>query len=73
MSLATAATILVNDRPHPLTAGATVAGLLRDLAQSERKGMAVAVNGAVVPRAEWAKRVLTADDSVLVIQATQGG
>jgi sulfur carrier protein len=73
MSLATAATILVNDRPHPLATGGTVAGLLRDLAQAERKGIAVAVNGAVVARAEWAKRVLAADDRVLVIQATQGG
>ena len=73
MSLATAATILVNDRPHPLAAGATVAGLLRDLAQAERKGIAVAVNGAVVARAEWAERVLAADDRVLIIQATQGG
>jgi sulfur carrier protein len=73
MSLATAATILVNDRPHPLAAGATVAELLRDLAQAERKGIAVAVNGAVVARAEWAERVLAADDRVLIIQATQGG
>jgi sulfur carrier protein len=73
MSLATAATILVNDRPHPLATGATVAGLLRELAQAERKGIAVAVNGAVVARAEWAKRALAADDRVLVIQATQGG
>jgi len=70
---ATAATILVNDRPHPLAEGATVAALLRELAQAERKGIAVAVNGAVVGRAQWAERRLAADDRVLVIQATQGG
>jgi sulfur carrier protein len=73
MSAAAPALILVNDRPHPLAAGATVAALLRELAQAERRGVAVAVNGAVVARAHWAERPLAAGDRVLVIQATQGG
>lgn len=73
MSPATAASIRVNDRAHPLAEGATVAGLLRELAQAERRGIAVAVNGAVVARARWAEHALAADDHVLIIQATQGG
>jgi sulfur carrier protein len=73
MSATATATVFVNDRPHPLAGGATVAGLLRELELAARPGVAVAVNGAVVPRAEWTGRALAAEDRVLVIQATQGG
>ncbi len=73
MTTVAAASILVNDRPHPLAPGATVAGLLRELSLAGRPGVAVALNGAVVPRAAWEQRALAAADQVLVIQATQGG
>ena len=66
-------TILVNDRPRALRPGETLAGLVADLGLAERKGVAVAVNGSVVPRLKWPARALGADDRVLVIQATQGG
>ena len=67
------ATILVNDCPQPLGAGAALLQVVEGLGLAERRGVAVAVNGAVVPRAEWAARALNPDDRVLVIQATQGG
>jgi sulfur carrier protein len=73
MSATATATILVNDRPRALAAGATVAGLLGELGLAGRRGVAVAVNGAVVARGDWAGRALVPDDRVLVIQATQGG
>lgn len=38
-----------------------------------RRGIAVAVNGAVVPRARWAEHALASGDSVEIIQARQGG
>lgn len=38
-----------------------------------RKGIAVAVNGSVVPRARWAAHALAAGDAVEIIQAKQGG
>jgi thiamine biosynthesis protein ThiS len=66
-------TILVNDRARALRPGETLAGLLAELGLADRKGVAVAVNGAVVPRPGWAGRVLDPEDRVLVIQATQGG
>ncbi len=66
-------TITINDRPHRLASGATVSALLRELELAERRGVAVAVNGSVVARADWASRPLATDDRVLVIQATQGG
>jgi sulfur carrier protein len=67
------ATILVNDRPQSLAEGAVLLDLARELNLAERKGVAVAVNGAVVPRAEWGVRRLAPNDRLLVIQATQGG
>jgi sulfur carrier protein len=52
---------------------ATVSGLVRELGFRDRKGLAVALNGAVVPRAEWETRRIGAEDRLLVIRATQGG
>jgi sulfur carrier protein len=65
--------IYVNDQPRPLAAPTTLLALLNELGHAGRKGVAVAVNGAVVPRAEWPARSLAEADHVLVIQATQGG
>jgi sulfur carrier protein len=65
--------ILVNDRPHPLAVGSTLVELLRELGFAERRGVAVAVNGSVVPRVAWESMELAEADRVLVIRATQGG
>jgi sulfur carrier protein len=65
--------IYVNDQPCQLAAPTTLLALLSDLGHAARKGVAVAVNGAVVSRAEWPSRSLAEADHVLVIQATQGG
>jgi sulfur carrier protein len=74
MSTATAAFVIyVNDQPRPLTAPTMLLALLSELGLAGRKGVAVALNGAVVPRAEWPLRSLADADHVLVIQATQGG
>lgn len=65
--------IFVNDEPRALARPATLDGLLRDLGLADRRGVAAAVNGAVVTRAEWPSRFLSEKDRVLVIRATQGG
>ncbi|MDE3083891.1 MAG: sulfur carrier protein ThiS [Verrucomicrobiota bacterium] len=66
-------TVSVNGKLHPLAGPATLVTLLNELGFAERKGIAIAVNGTVVPRAEWPVRSLAEADRVLVIQATQGG
>ncbi|OYW60450.1 MAG: thiamine biosynthesis protein ThiS [Rhizobiales bacterium 17-65-6] len=38
-----------------------------------RRGIAVAVNSAVVPRARWGEHRLAPGDAVEIIQARQGG
>ena len=65
--------IHVNDTARELPSGTTLADLARQLDLAARRGVAVAVNDAVVPRAAWPARALADGDRVLVIQATQGG
>ena len=45
----------------------------QDRSLSKRTGIAIAVNEQVVRRDEWPQISLKAGDTVLVIQATQGG
>jgi sulfur carrier protein len=66
-------TIHLNDQPRALADGTSLADLLRELGLAERKGVAIAINDAVVPRATWPTRPLAEGERVLVIQATQGG
>jgi sulfur carrier protein len=65
--------IILNGQPHGLDGPTTLHALLTHQGLSERKGLAAAVNGEVVPRSEWSKRLLAERDRVLVIRATQGG
>jgi len=67
-----AATLTVNGVAEPLPP--TLAALLasRDIAPDGR-GVAVAVNGAVVRRADWTNTALAAGDVVEIVRAMQGG
>ncbi len=69
----TAPGIVVNGEPRALSAPATLHSLLSELGQADRRGVAAAVNGEVVPRSGWRSRPLADGDSVLLIRATQGG
>lgn len=40
---------------------------------SEQKGLAVAVNDEVVPKAQWKTFSLRENDQILIITAAQGG
>ena len=64
----------VNGRPHRLREGATVQTVLADLdVDPARRGIAVAVNAEVVPRAQWSQRPLGEGARVEVLTAMQGG
>jgi sulfur carrier protein len=66
-------TIQVNGADRPLDIE-TVAALVASLGiDPGARGIAVALNGAVVPRARWAAAILAAGDRVEVIRAMQGG
>lgn len=66
--------ILLNGQSSDLPAGETVAGALGRLGLSvDARGVAVAVDGEVVPRAVWESFALAADARVEVLTAMQGG
>lgn len=66
--------IFLNGDASDLRAGETVAAVLARLDLGlEAKGIAVAVDGAVVPRGKWEGFALPADARVEVLTAMQGG
>jgi sulfur carrier protein len=64
--------VLVNGAGRDLADGATVADAVAAVTEQPR-GVAVAVNGEVVPRADWVRTRLRAGDRVEVLTAAQGG
>ncbi len=66
--------IVVNGENVDLRSGETVAGVLDRLGLSpDARGVAVAVDGEVVPRAGWETFALAQDARVEVLTAMQGG
>jgi sulfur carrier protein len=65
-------TVTINGRSRVLDSELSVEALVDSLI-SARRGVAVAVNGTVVPRSSWADVALTDGDTVEVLSAAQGG
>jgi sulfur carrier protein len=65
-------TVWLNDEPRDVDAGTTVAALMAEHGVPPR-GVAVAVDGEVVPRASWATVRLLEGTRVEVLTAVQGG
>jgi sulfur carrier protein len=66
--------IYLNGTPHDDNGGETVAGLLRLLGLApDARGIAVAVDGEVVPRAGWSTVAIPDGARVEVLTAMQGG
>jgi sulfur carrier protein len=66
--------ISLNGKDCELQAGASVAAVLARLqVPADARGVAVAVDGEVVPRAQWETFQLTGDARVEVLTAMQGG
>ena len=54
------------------TSASTVGALAEELLLPQ-KGIALAVNNRMIPRMEWASRLLAEKDSVVIIKAACGG
>ena len=66
--------ILLNGERVEVAAGDTIAAALSHLGVAERpRGIAVAVDGEVVPRSDWETFALDEDARVEVVTAIQGG
>jgi thiazole synthase len=64
----------LNGEPRELPAGATVAVAVRESGVGEEAaGIAVALDGAVVPRGEWERTPLREGQAVEILAAIQGG
>jgi sulfur carrier protein len=66
--------VLVNGEERELAPSATVAALVSLLeAPTEGRGVAVALDGEVVPRGMWADTELREGSRVEIVVAVQGG
>jgi sulfur carrier protein len=66
--------VTVNGNPAELRAEATVADAVEAAGlEATARGVAVAVQGEVVPRGAWDARTLHEGESVEVVRAVQGG
>jgi sulfur carrier protein len=67
-------TIWLNGEERELPAGVSLAEAVEAAgAPAGRRGIAVAVDGEVVPRGEWDRTELADGQHVEVVQAVQGG
>ncbi|OLE38024.1 MAG: thiamine biosynthesis protein ThiS [Actinobacteria bacterium 13_1_20CM_3_68_9] len=66
--------IELNGRVVELPAESTVADAVSEAgADGDTRGVAAAVDGEVIRRAEWEKTKLRSDQTVEVVRAVQGG
>lgn len=65
--------VSVNNQSVQTPEAATLSSLLVQLAIADKKGIAVAVDNAIVPRATWAHFSLSGNEKITILQATQGG
>lgn len=66
------ATMRLNGKVVPLRQ-VLVSELMEELGHAGRRGIAVAVNGEVLPRSRWEQREIRGGDAIEVVGATQGG
>jgi sulfur carrier protein len=66
--------ILINGQPSEVASGDRVTDALRSLGLApDATGIAVAVDGEVIPRSRWAQHELEPESRVEVLTAMQGG
>jgi sulfur carrier protein len=66
--------VLVNGESRELATGTTVAGVVASIpAAPEGRGVAVALDGQVVPRGRWQETELIDGARVEIVVAVQGG
>ena len=73
MQAAVQTNIRVNGQDE-LLGVATLAALLEEkTVDTGQRGIAVALNGAIIPRAAWPQTALRPGDSIEIVRALQGG
>ncbi|PWC39303.1 sulfur carrier protein ThiS [Azospirillum sp. TSO35-2] len=67
------AVLRVNGRDEPLVVDTVAALLAAHGVDDGARGVAVALNGAVLPRRRWADTALQPGDSLEIVRPIQGG
>lgn len=65
--------ITVNNQTFQVNEHCNILEMLSAIPNLPSKGLAVAINQSIVPKAEWSKQYVSAGDQVMIIKATQGG
>jgi len=65
--------VFINNKDYVIHADASLTVALEQNGIQSQKGIAVAVNNAVIPKTEWQNKILTENDKITIIKATQGG
>ena len=65
--------IQLNNQSKEIASCTSIQQLLDEVVGQKQKGIAVAVNNTVVPKAVWVNHMLQANDNIFIIKAAQGG
>ena len=65
--------ITVNQQTYQVTDVCNVQQMLAVVFDALPKGIAVAINQAIIPRPNWADQMISPNDQIVIIKATQGG
>ena len=65
--------IKINNQIQTITNGTNLQTIAFSQLGEKQKGVAIAVNETVIPKANWEKHIIQPNDNVLIIKATQGG
>ncbi|MFA6082848.1 sulfur carrier protein ThiS [Mucilaginibacter sp.] len=65
--------ITVNQQNYSVSDTCSLQQMLSAVLTQPTKGIAIAVNQEIVPKANWATYLLNPDDDITIIKATQGG
>jgi sulfur carrier protein len=66
-------TISLNNQIVEVEMHTMLSNLVSQQLGEKQNGVAVAVNGQVVPRTSWSEVTVNENDEILIIKATQGG
>lgn len=65
--------IQLNNQSKEIASCISIQQLLDEVVGQKQKGIAVAINNSVVPKAVWVNHIVQANDNILIIKAAQGG
>jgi len=63
----------LNGKTHEIKLGLTLINLIEELGLADRKAIAIALNGEVLKREDYAGIVLSEGDSLEIVRAIGGG